>query len=112
MTDASCGWCVTACLSRNASPGSCQDGIGNLRNITLNVTECTLCSDHVDCQSCVQVGIQKTNVVRCICSAVEKRELYDGNFLMFETACANLKYFSLFRLSALITLIWFLEIRF
>ncbi|XP_066023971.1 multiple epidermal growth factor-like domains protein 8 [Pocillopora verrucosa] len=56
MTDASCGWCVTACLSRNAPPGSCQDGVGNLRNITLNVTECTLCSDHVDCQSCVQDG--------------------------------------------------------
>ncbi|XP_022797777.1 multiple epidermal growth factor-like domains protein 8 [Stylophora pistillata] len=56
MADASCGWCVTACLSRRAPSGLCQDGVGNLRNITLNVTECTLCSDHVDCQSCVQDG--------------------------------------------------------
>ena len=43
-------------MSRHTSPESCQDSDGNARNLTLNATMCTLCSDHVDCHSCVQVG--------------------------------------------------------
>lgn len=43
-------------MSRNTPAGSCQDSDGNPRNLTLNATACTLCSDHVDCHSCVQVG--------------------------------------------------------
>ena len=43
-------------MSRNTPAGSCQDSDGNARNLTLNATACTLCSDHVDCHSCVQVG--------------------------------------------------------
>ncbi|XP_078380393.1 multiple epidermal growth factor-like domains protein 8 isoform X1 [Oculina patagonica] len=56
MTDASCGWCVTSCMSRNTPAGSCQDSDGNPRNMTLNAAECTVCSDHVDCHSCVEGG--------------------------------------------------------
>ena len=53
MTNANCGWCVTACVSRNA--GSCFDSGGNPKHLTLNQTECTVCSDYVDCSSCNQV---------------------------------------------------------
>lgn len=44
---------MKSCMSRNA--GSCKDSDGNPRDMTLNATECTLCSDHVDCHSCVEV---------------------------------------------------------
>ncbi len=49
---------MTSCMSRNTPAGSCQDSDGNSRNMTLNATECTLCSDHVDCHSCVEVIVR------------------------------------------------------
>ena len=55
MTNAACGWCASSCISRNTSEGFCFDPVGNQRNLTLNLSACTVCSDHIDCFSCNQV---------------------------------------------------------
>lgn len=64
--DAACGWCVTSCVSRNTP--SCLDSDGNPKHLILNATECTMCSDHVDCSSCVEVLVPS-----------------HGNFFLFST---------------------------
>ncbi|XP_074634355.1 multiple epidermal growth factor-like domains protein 8 isoform X4 [Acropora palmata] len=69
MTNAACGWCASSCISRNTSEGFCFDPLGNQRNLTLNLSACTVCSDHIDCFSCNQDGNcvwgTKSNLLGC-----------------------------------------------
>ena len=52
MTDLSCGWCheQDACLLKTDAGSQCK------AHLVLTPGDCPVCADHIDCQSCTQVG--------------------------------------------------------